>query len=776
MSEETKKEALRTAAEDSALAGAGVFVTPESEELLEAGAGSAEIDEGPDSIEFEAEELEDFATLWKALESLSTDEVMEKVAEAFSDAPDRRREVLTTQMAQELGYSRVWRRRSALTREPLWEVLSASGYGRLSDSGEEAVAMIGRSVQPGRSYLHPSAALATLAVWRHTQNEGLFAEAASRLEDRALPAEPEWIYEIVGVFLADEADEAGGRGLEDLVELVLAHNYWEVAALLSGQYLVHRYGKWYHSAVVSNLVHATDVASQQYPRQARQWIEYLADAAMEGRLRFSWLEEPMRAAIRLNIDNPAREEKLRRYLEGRPFDADHRRLEQLYAQPLDDLRRQGSEAARSTLFQEVESTAKTNPARAARLLETVALYERGARVGLRGYRLRQSVDELGHQEAPGRLESWLIGLYVHSAALEVHAVELVRRAGERVDWEQNPFATREDYELYLVISDYERAFSELTCKFDGVTMEHADKHAAARVKFFVEKRVDPSRIQRLVHQIFSPVVWLGTGLTEIGLIRDAIDRGMERFEARVRCQDLGEEVVEDFRQTGVDIDDFAEIGALPVDRIEEVLQRRRKQKILLGAVAGGISGGLAPFSWGVLSLADIPVMLSITADVCSRFCWYFGFDPRQYPELPVEILAVALGGTQPAAIEPMLVRHNLNEQVLRNALVVGAVSQGGVTHLTGRGLSKFAQKKMGASLPKKTGELARRAVTRNLKRRAVESRPSRSLPVMGAFVGAALNTALIYDICEAAQAVLTDRFLERKYPEWARHIGGADEE
>ena len=34
----------------------------------------------------------------------------------------------------------------------------------------------------------------------------------------------------------------------------------------------------------------------------------------------------------------------------------------------------------------------------------------------------------------------------------------------------------------------------------------------------------------------------------------------------------------------------------------------------------------------------------------------------------------------------------------------------------------------------------------------------------------ALNAALIYDLCEAAQAVLTDRFLERKYPDWPRQF------
>ena len=53
-----------------------------------------------------------------------------------------------------------------------------------------------------------------------------------------------------------------------------------------------------------------------------------------------------------------------------------------------------------------------------------------------------------------------------------------------------------------------------------------------------------------------------------------------------------------------------------------------------------------------------------------------------------------------------------------------------------------------------------------------DGRPEAMAPgsFIGALLGAALNAALIYDLCEAAQAVLTDRFLERKYPDWTRHF------
>ncbi len=747
------------------------FVEPDEE--LEGG-GKAPI--GP-TDPLQRELPENFKALWRTLEQLSTEKILEQVAEQFADAPGRRREVLITFMAQELGYSRVWRRRSSLHREPLWDALSARTYGELSERGESALAMIGRSVRPTRSYLHPTAALATLAVWRHTEDRQLFDEANRRLVENALPDEPEWLYEVVGVFLEDAAEQPGqGRSLRELVELVLDNSYWEVAALLAGLVLVHRYGKWYHLAVVSNLVHATDVASQQYPHEARIWIEYLARATMGGRLNFAWLEEPLRAAIRLNVDDPQRQQQLREYAAGRPFEADHRRLDELYEGVLGQLRNEEYEEgpAHRRLFAEIKETAEKNPTRALRLAELMALYSVGRRVGPRNARLRKSIDRLGREEGLSRLENWLVGLYVHTATLESHAAHLVRRVGDRIDWEANPFASYDDYEIYLVISDYERAFEQLTCKFDGVTLEHADKYAAARIKYFVKKRVDPSRLHRLVETVFTPVGWLGSGLTEVGVVRRAIERGMEHFEERVRGQDMGQEVVAEFRDAGIALESFDEIGDLPVDRVEKVLQSQRRRGILLGAVAGGISGGLAPFSWGILSLADIPIMLSITAGLCSRFCWFFGFDPREHPELPIEILAVALGGTQPSAIEPMLVRQNLHTHMMRKSLVVGAVAHGGVAHLTGRGLSRVVQRGVEKTVTQKAGQLARRAVSRNLQQRAVKAAPSKTLPVLGALLGAALNTALLYDICEAAQAVLTDRFLERKYPEWARHLSQFD--
>ncbi|MFW6053234.1 MAG: EcsC family protein, partial [Persicimonas sp.] len=372
----------------------------------------------------------------------------------------------------------------------------------------------------------------------------------------------------------------------------------------------------------------------------------------------------------------------------------------------------------------------------------------------------------------------LIRLYVRTYNIEPHAVRVVRHSAERIDW-ADPEREQgvDELDMYLVVSDYERAFEHLTCKFDGVTLAHADKDAAARVKYFVEKRLDPNSLTRIVRKLFTPIEWIGASITNLDFISKVVERALTIFDDRVSNVDMTERVVQEYRESGAPVERFADIQRLTMNQVDELLRNRKTMRLMLSAVAGGISGGLAPFSWAALSLADAPILLGLTADICSRFCWYYGFDPRENPDLPMEIMAVALGGSRAAAIEPMLLRQNLREYAVRKSLMVGAVAHGGVTQIAGRTLGKFMNQQVGQEASKKVTDLARRAVTKNMQRRAAESIPSRTLPLVGAVLGASLNVALIYDVCEAAQAVLTDRFLERKYPDWIRRFElGVDEQ
>jgi hypothetical protein len=748
------------------------FIKPDEDELAEAGLVEDSTISGLDeaSAAQTPDELsEGFKARWRTILEMPPSEVLEQVADEFEHRPQHAREILSLLIAQELGYRRLFRRAESLQHKPLWDVLSKSTFGELGGDARLALEHIAHTTRPGRPALHPMAALATIAMWRHGDIDQQ-KHAEELLGEFALPDEPAWLYELVGTLtkLASQRD----RQLIDLARLQLAANFWDPAALICGLHLVCEFAPSWVGSPMSNLIKACDRAADQQPHKMQPWLELMAEAAIGGQLNYPWLEKPMRAAIRMSIDDPPREAELRAWHDRRPYDADHERLETLYEGLLSAYTKgDGHERdeARRALLEEVEQTVDHSPMRAQRLLELIVMREHPRRVGSMPTKLTYALEQLADKPKLEEADRTLIRLYVANYNIEPHAVRLVRGTAGLIDWDDpDREPGTDELDMYLVVSDYERAFEHLTCKFDGVTLEHADKDAAARVKYFVEKRLDPNSLTRVAKKLFTPLEWIGASISNVEFISKAVERGLEIFEQRVRNQDMTDRVIEEYREAGIELESYDDIRDLNMAQVDGLLHKRKTMRLLLSAVAGGLSGGLAPFSWAAMSLADAPVLLGLTADICSRFCWYYGFDPRANPDLPMEIMAVALGGSRPAAIEPMLLRQNLREYAVRKSLMVGAVAHGSVTQIAGRTLGRLMNDQLGQQASKNVAALAKRAVTKNFQRRAAEAVPSKTLPILGAVLGASLNVALIYDVCEAAQAVLTDRFLERKYPDWIR--------
>jgi hypothetical protein len=736
------------------------FTAPDIEELEDAG-----VLEHEDRLSDEPVLPESFRKRWKALADMSSLQILDLAVEEYADRPGAFRGILATLLGQQLNYRRVLKRRRTLEMGPLWDLLDARVFAELDDVGIEALIEIAHSTRPGRPALHPMAALAALVLERHADDEAK-ETALEILRRQSLPDEPEWLYRLIR--------ESGDEDVRVLVELELEQQFWEVAALIVGLRLVSEYAPSYAGSPASNLVVACDRAAEQHLREAEYWLQVLADAVMGGQLTHPWLERPMQAAIRLSIDDRERELELRDYHSQRRYDAAHQRLQDIYEAQLAAYSSREATVRmhpERTLLREVELTRENNPARAQKLLELMVMQRHRTGVGSLQTRMRRAMESLARAGKLEKAQRELIELYVTNYEIEPYAAQLVRATADKIDWDADGAPGSDALDMYLVVSDYERAFEHLTCKFDGVTLEHADKDAALRVKTFVEKRIDPSSITRLMRTLFTPIEWVGSNIADIDIVARTVDRAIGVFEKRVRNTDLREQIVGEFGEMGCEVESFDDIAGLTTNQIDQLLRRRRTRRMLLGAFAGGISGGLAPFSWSALSVADVPILLGITADVCSRFCWYFGFDPRENPELPMEILAVALGGSRPAAIEPMLLRQNLREYAVHKSLMVGAVAHGTVTQMAGRALGTVVQQQAGDQAAKRVMDLAKRAISRNLRRRAAESVTSKTLPVVGAVLGASLNVALVYDVCEAAQAVLTDRFLERKYPDWIRKFG-----
>ena len=750
------------------------FIQPEQEELGIPLSPDPQSGEQVDAEALLAARLEDFKQRWDALGELDVEALLTTIKDGIAEHPSEQRELLITWIAIHTGLARRKVKPRNIERGALlWDLLDPKRFDALSEDAHEALLAIAKSTHPNRPTLHPLAATAAIALWHHKGEES--DEAREILAGTALPDDLDWLIQVVRRLDVGARKKSKGSRPRDLIALAklqLESSFWNATALLAGLSFVNRYGRWSPSKPAYVLTQACDRVAIEFPHREAAWIEVLSDAVMGGELTHPWVERLMSAAIRLAIDDEGRERALRAHHARKPYEAEHARLFEIYSAQAEtwSRAREGREPA-DFLLAEAKRLETSNPTRAQRLLE-IAMVERV--LGTRGHtahrKIKRALETLDIEKDSLALEhiSRLLGFYVKNYEIDPCKARFVHRWSKDERIRQQLDA--EELELYLLIGDYERAFQHLTCKYDGVKLHHADKHAATRVKYFIEKRVQPGSMTKMVDAAFSPVEWLGATMGDMRLIHHAVERGLLVFEARINSHDMRDTVLEEFRETGAPIEHFEQIGNLSIDHVEALLRSRRSKRLLLGALAGGISGGLAPLGWGVISLADIPVILGITADICGRFCWYYGFDPRDDRELPMEILAVALGGSRPAAIQPMLLRQNLREFAVQKSLVVGALSKGAINQAAGRAINQLFEAQLSPRLAGRARDIARRAVQRNFEQRAASAAPGKALPWVGALLGAALNAALIYDLCEAAQAVLTDRFLERKYPDWTRHF------
>ena len=670
-------------------------------------------------------------------------------------------------------------RRARHSPSHIWRLLHP-GLVQITPVIERALSMVAHSSRTNRPTLHPSSARAALILSRRVPGTAPSIDAL--LQTRALPDEPSWLFD-----LTRHAMRSGGElWLQQIAASQLEARYWNVAALIAATVLVTRYAASpRHGALDARIEHACDAAALQHAHEAQPWIEIMADAALGGQLDYAWLELPVEAAIRLAVDRPERANALRAHHAQRPYDAGYKRLWRLYAphiqiaqrfQSPDHERETKRDQAASLLLREADRLLpRINSTRAQRLVEMALVKRWAAKPGPLSKRIARALDGVWQADPIDpeleRIIATLASLYVYHYDISPERVEFVRRWAATLSPEASiPMVTRAEIDLYLDVGDYDRAIAHLTCKYDGVSLDHADKAAAARIKYFVQKRARPGSVHRALHHATAPLDWLGHSLGEWGMIEQAIAKGLDAFEAHALTHDLRETVIEALGEQGAEVDHFDQIATLSVEQVEGALATRRRQRLMLGALAGGLSGGLAPLSWGLISLADIPIILGLSAEICARFCWYYGFDPREHKELPLEILAVALGGSRPDAIEPMLLRQNLREFALKKSLVLGAIAKGGGAAIAGRALREALEAQLSPQLVQRIGHVARETAAKNFQQRAAAAAPSRSVPLVGALLGATLNVALLYDLCEAAQAVLTDRFLERKYPDWIRHF------
>lgn len=779
------KDAPLALATEAPAAHEAVFVQPDAQELEEAGLNpsSEAVEAALPRADQEAQaaswaeilaQSSTFKARWAALDELEPQTLLNELEAALAHKPQAWREALIVSLAKELGYQQRFHKGRQGLAKPLLDLLVPSRFETLSPTQQDLLWAIADSTTPARRTLHPMAATACLSLWRNSAK--YHEQAHALLSERPLPDDPQWMLAVV--WQLHKKAKTPERDLLRLVQQQLDAKYWNASAMLCALSLLVRYGGPTHAQgdITLKLERVCDQIAQERPHQEAIWLEHIAYATLGGHLDHPWLERIIEACIRLNIHDPARQAQLRSFHAARPYEADERRLRKLYAPHIKLYQRslRAKRAPKIPASLDLRLIAQTliepNPRRAQHLFEIMTI-ERAkirGRASAHDKKLTKALKRCGTLDPQTET---LAKLIVKNVDVSPQSARFVREHFEHIDWDdQGQLASRQDLDLYLVISDYERAFKHLTCKYDGITLRHSDKHAAERLKYFIQKRLEPGNATRMIEAASAPIQWVGQHIASAQLLQRVVSQALHTFEQRSLNIDLSEQVVRDLKLIGLHVEHFDQIAQLGLDQLHLALQQRRNQRILIGAISGGLSGGLAPMSWSVISLTDIPVLLGLAADICNRFCWYFGFDPRQHPDLPMTILAVALGGTRPQAIEPMLLRQNLQEFVVHKSIVMGSLGQGAMLRAATKTFNQYIEQRFGPKLASKAQALAKKAVSQNLQQRAAQAGASKRLPIFGAVLGAALNGALIYDICEAAQAVLTDRFLERKYPEWLRQL------
>lgn len=703
--------------------------------------------------------------LWGSIRAMSAQEVLESACSLASFGEHDETWVYLTWLHARLGGRRHLKPKRL--NRALFKLLKPKAFNTLEDDALGVVWALAQATPRARPTLDERSALGALALWIWSDAWALRAEAL--LREKPLPDSPDWLIRVVRAL---DTGHTSRTPVFALAKLQAQEAFWHTSALLCGVHLTHHYASWKGGPVGRHLEHACDVVAQSHPNKERHWVELMTDVTLRGRLDHPWLERIVSASIRLNLDNPARSATLRAYDEAKPYEASVERLRVLYAHYLDNLARDMGDPLTQTkgldLHQEVLRLWPLNPQRAQYLLELYLLATTQTRTFKGGHQAQRDhmlgcVDEEAVAQRPMQE---LAALYVQTMNIDAAPARFVRQWHTHVQWSTLELVAEDDVQVYLIISDYDRAFAHLTCKYDGMTLGHGDKHAVDQLKYFIQKRRLRASAPRVLGRTRAPIDWIGSQIAGSGLLKRLTAQSVKIFEQRTMDQDLREQVLDALDAQGVQIERFEDIAALSLETIQGTLHQRRSRRILLGALIGGLSGALAPLKWGVLSIGDIPVLLGLSADICSRFCWYYGFDPKEHPELPMTILAVALGGSTQSALEPMLVRQNLQEFVLKKNLVFNPMARRALRQVAGRTLGQMMPAQMSAVFASTAQRMARRAVRRNLQERAVQATSSRALPMMSVILGATINGALIYDLCEAAQAVLTDRFLERKYPDW----------
>lgn len=675
---------------------------------------------------------------WSFFDQVDPNQFVSKVLAQGDLVASEKRDLFISYLAHRIGYQ-WYARKSTVTTTPLWDFLTRDEFSVLSQHDKIVLGYVAESSAKHAYTLHPKAALATIALWRFGNRRAREA-SEKRLRENGIPQDTKFLYDLVSTLGAKERESEVEKrySLLSLTKILLDGGYADTAALMGGLRLCKVFSPWRVGSPGENLREACTIAAEVYPFESRDWIDFIADAVVKGHLRSSWMEPIVQAAIRTSIADPERADRLRAYHVSKPYEVDREQIDRIYDFELNRIGKPIKPNATYTkaepishLVSEFDRCVETNPSRAIALLERVV--EESQSGGIQ--RILSETTELDP------LSERLLRAYIRVFALDRYAVKFVKahRNDPRVQ-----DISEQQFENFLVICDYEHSFKNTLVDLAGLEIQHMDKDTAAKVRYFQTSRKDPSRITKLLAQLTGKSDWFFRKALEAEPIADGVEFVFEQFLARVSAFNFSEEVIRDLQKNQVQIDNWEGLGGLPIRNIEDVIKKSATPRIVLAGTTGLISGGLGPMSFGLSTVIDTPLLMYTAAEVCARYCWYYGFDPRENTDIVAMILGVALKGASIRSVDSKVVRDDLRRFLIYRSFVLGTLSNGIALQMMAPFLSAFLTPKKPAAM----------------------SDFSLALPGVSAGLAMAINVSLIYDISESARWVLSDRFLARKYEHW----------
>ncbi len=675
---------------------------------------------------------------WIFFDQVEPDKFVSQVLAQGDLVSSEKRDLFISYLAHRIGYQ-WYARKSTVTTTPLWDLLTRDGFSVLSRHDKTILRYVAESTPKHAYTLHPKAALATLALWRFG-NRHARESAKKSLEEKGIPQTPKFLYKLVSILGSKkrEAEVEAGLSLISLATLLLNSGDTDTVALMGGLRLCKVFSPWRVGSPDDNLREASTIASEVYPFESKDWINVIADATLEGKLRSSWMEKIIQAAIRISIADPERADRLRAYHRAKPYEIKREHIDQIYAFELSRIGKPLKPNATYTkaesvknLTDEFDRCVGINPNRAIALLERVIEETQSGDIE-RILSETTELDPLGER---------LLRAYLRVFALDRYAVKFVK--SHRNDPRVQDISAQQ-FENYLVICDYEHSFKNTLVDLAGLQIQHLDKDTAAKVRYFQTSRKDPSQITKLLAQLTGKSDWFFRKAIEAEPIADGVEFVFEQFLERVSDFNFSEEVVRDLKHNQIQIDNWEELRNLPIRNIEAVIKTSATPRIVLAGTAGIASGALGPMSFGLSTIVDTTLLMYMAAEICARYCWCYGFDPRENTDIVAMILGVALKGASIRSVDSQVVRDDLRRFLIYRSVVLGAISNGIALQMMAPFLSAFLT-------PKK---------------KAAISDFNLALPSLSAGLAMAVNVSLIYDISESARWVLSDRFLARKYEHW----------